>query len=211
VITSELAEIERIQLVPVVVIDDARQAVSLGRALAAGGIGCAEITLRTEAGLAAIEAIAGIPDFIVGAGTVTTADQVDRVADAGARFIVSPGIDEDVLERAAARGIAAIPGIATATEVQRAIRAGVDVVKLFPAGLLGGIDMISALAGPFPELRFLPSGGVGLGNAVEYLAHPAVLAVSGSWMVPRSLISAGDFAGIERLSAETTELVGRRA
>lgn len=193
------------RIVPVVVLDDAGRAPDLAAALAAGGIGCAEITLRTPAGVAAIAAIAAAhPDFMVGAGTVLTVDEVDRVVDAGAAFVVSPGFDDAVVARAQQRGVLALPGVATATEVQRALAAGLDRLKFFPAEAMGGLATIAALAGPFPRVRFLPSGGVTLANSAAYLASPAVFAVSGSWMVPRGTIAAGDFAEIERLSAEAT-------
>ena len=194
------------RFVPVIVLDDARQAVPLAEALLRGGISCAEITLRTDAGPAAIAAASAVADFIVGAGTVLTPDDVDRVVDAGARFVVSPGLAEDVVERAIEHGLEVIPGVATATEVQRALRLGLSRLKLFPAGPLGGIAAVRALAGPFPDVRFLPSGGVTAENAGEYLASPSVFAVSGSWMATRDLIAAGDFAAIERLSRACVEL-----
>jgi 2-dehydro-3-deoxyphosphogluconate aldolase/(4S)-4-hydroxy-2-oxoglutarate aldolase len=188
------------RFVPVIVLDDGQQAAPLADALLRGGIGCAEITLRTDAGLAAIAAASTVPDFIVGAGTVLTADDVDRVVEAGARFVVSPGLAEDVVERSIELGVDVIPGVATATEVQRALRLGLSRLKLFPAGQLGGMAAVRAFAGPFPDVRFLPSGGVTAGNAAEYLASPSVFAVSGSWMATRDLIAEGDFAEIERLS-----------
>lgn len=194
------------RFVPVIVLDDARRAVPLAEALLRGGIGCAEITLRTDAGPAAIAAASAVADFIVGAGTVLTPDDVDRVVDAGARFVVSPGLAEDVVERAIEHGLEVIPGVATATEVQRALRLGLSRLKLFPAGPLGGIAAVRALAGPFPDVRFLPSGGVTAENAGEYLASPSVFAVSGSWMATRDLIAAGDFAAIERLCRACVEL-----
>lgn len=192
-------------IVPVVVIDDARVAVPAAEALLAGGIGCIEVTLRTAAGLAAIEALQST-GIVVGAGTVLTLEDVDRVADAGARFIVTPGFAVDVVSRALERGLDILPGVATATEVQYALRAGLSAVKLFPADRLGGIDMISALAGPFPTTAFVPSGGVSAANLQSYLKHPNVPAVSGSWMIGRALLAAKDFAAIERLSGEATEL-----
>jgi 2-dehydro-3-deoxyphosphogluconate aldolase / (4S)-4-hydroxy-2-oxoglutarate aldolase len=194
------------RFVPVIVIDDARQAVPLAEALLRGGIGCAEITLRTDAGPAAIAAASAVADFIVGAGTVLTPDDVDRVVDAGARFVVSPGLAEDVVERSLELGVEVIPGVATATEVQRALRLGLSRLKLFPAGPLGGLAAVRALAGPFPDVRFLPSGGVSAANAGEYLASPSVFAVSGSWMATRELIAARDFEAIERLSRACVEL-----
>lgn len=199
------------RIVPVVVIDDAGMAADVAGALAAGGIRCAEITLRTDAGLASIAAVAGLPDFTVGAGTVLTPAQVDASVDAGAEFVVSPGFDEAVVHRARQRGVLALPGVATATEVQWALRAGVDTVKFFPADRLGGLAGIAALAAPFPTVRFFPSGGVGVDNVVAYLAHPAVFAVGGSWMVPRAAIADHDLAAITRLSAAATALVAQAA
>lgn len=189
------------RIVPVVVIDDAGAAPDLADALAGGGITCAEITLRTPAGIDAIRAVAGRADFVVGAGTVLTADQVDAAADAGAAFLVSPGLDEAVLARASERGIPIVPGVATATEIQRALAHGIRHLKLFPAGAIGGLGAVRAFAGPFPEVRFLPSGGVSIDNAAGYLDHPSVFAVSGSWMVPSAAIAAGNFDVVRELSA----------
>lgn len=204
---SALDEITRIGVVPVITIDDASRAVDLASALAAGGIDCAEVTLRTPAGLAAIAAIAAaLPTFTIGAGTVITPADVDRVTDAGAQFVVSPGFDEAVVDRARELGALPVPGVATATEVQRALRAGLDHLKLFPAAQLGGRAMVDALAAPFPSLRLLPSGGVTAENAADYAASPAVFAVSGSWMATRAMIAAADWPAITRLSAAFTRL-----
>jgi 2-dehydro-3-deoxyphosphogluconate aldolase/(4S)-4-hydroxy-2-oxoglutarate aldolase len=187
-------------IIPVVVIDDAGAASDLAAAIAAGGIGCVEITLRTPAGLAAIAAMAETGEVVVGAGTVLDTGDVDRVAAAGARFVVTPGFDDDVVARCLELGLAVLPGIATATELQRARRVGLQAVKFFPADRLGGVATISALAAPFAGIGFVPSGGVSPANLAEYLAHPAVPAVSGSWIVSRDLIRAGRFADVERLS-----------
>jgi 2-dehydro-3-deoxyphosphogluconate aldolase/(4S)-4-hydroxy-2-oxoglutarate aldolase len=197
------------RFVPVVVLDDPGRAAPLADALQRGGIRCAEITLRTPAALGAIAALRDLSDFTVGAGTVLTPRDVDRVVDAGARFVVSPGLAEDVVERAQALGVDVFPGVATATEVQRAIRLGLDRLKLFPAGPLGGLAAIRALAGPFPDVRYLPSGGVTPANAGEYLASPHVFAVSGSWMATRELIAAGDFDAVARRSREAVDAVTR--
>lgn len=196
------------RIVPVVVLDDASFAPDLADALAAGGIPCAEITLRTPAALEAIRAIAGRSDFAVGAGTVTTVAQVDAAVDAGATYLVSPGFDDAVAERAAARGVPLVPGIATATEIQRAVAAGLDHLKVFPAAAVGGPAALRAFAGPFPDVRFLPSGGVSAANAGEYLALPSVFAVSGSWMVPAAALSARDDETVRALSAEATAAIG---
>jgi 2-dehydro-3-deoxyphosphogluconate aldolase/(4S)-4-hydroxy-2-oxoglutarate aldolase len=173
-------------------------------ALRAGGIGCMEITLRTAAGLDAISRVAESGGTLVGAGTVLDPTDVDRVADAGARFIVTPGFDREVVDRALERGLDILPGTATATDVQAALRAGLSAVKLFPADRLGGLGLISSLAGPFPDVAFVPSGGVGPANLAEYLAHPNVPAVSGSWMIARDLLASRDANAIERLSREAT-------
>lgn len=202
--------IERTGILPVVVLEDADAGPDLAAALAAGGIGCAEITLRTSAGLGAIERISRAhPEFVVGAGTVLEVDDVDRVADAGAHFVVSPGLDPVIVTRAQARGLEVLPGVATAGEVQHARRLGLRRVKFFPAGQLGGRATIDALAAPFADIRFLPSGGVGQQNLSDYLASPAVFAVSGSWMVPRESLAAGDWGRIERLSADAIAQASR--
>jgi len=204
--SSVLDILTRQRIIPVITIDDAAHASELFAALSAGGINCAEITLRTEAGLPSI-ATKPFRDFIVGAGTVLTLDQVDRCADAGASFVVSPGFDEDVADRARERGMAVVPGIATATELMAAYRSGITSVKFFPADRLGGLETIRSLSGPFPNARFMPSGGVGLHNAGHYLEFEPVFAVSGSWMAPRHTIAAGDFTMIEKLSADAVALI----
>ncbi len=195
------------RIVPVVVIDDASFAPDLADALAAGGIPTAEITLRTPAALDAIRAVAGRSGFAVGAGTVTTVAQVEAAVDAGATYLVSPGFDDAVVERAAELGIPFLPGVATATEIQRAIAAGLDRLKLFPAGAVGGATALKAFAGPFPDVRFLPSGGVSAANAGEYLALGNVFAVSGSWMVPSTALAARDADTVHALSAEASAAV----
>jgi 2-dehydro-3-deoxyphosphogluconate aldolase/(4S)-4-hydroxy-2-oxoglutarate aldolase len=147
--------------------------------------------------------MAADPDMIVGAGTVTDPDQVDAAVAAGARFIVSPGFDARVVRRARQLEVAVYPGIATPTELQAALAEGVDVVKFFPAEPLGGLPMVAALAGPFGGVRFIPTGGIGAARVRDYLAHPAVLAVGGSWMAPAAAIAAGDWARITALTGES--------
>jgi 2-dehydro-3-deoxyphosphogluconate aldolase / (4S)-4-hydroxy-2-oxoglutarate aldolase len=178
-------------VVPVIVLDDAAQAVPLGEALLAGGITIAEITLRTSAGLEAIRLLSGRTDLLVGAGSVLLARQVDEVADAGAQFVVSPGLSSEVLDQAKARGLPALPGVATASDLMAASARGLSEVKIFPAGLLGGPAIIKALSAPFPGLNFMPSGGVSLDNMGDYLSLSCVPAVSGSWMVEPALLRAG--------------------
>ncbi len=196
------------RIVPVLVIDDAGFAVDAAAALAAGGIRCVEITLRTPAALAAITAITDAGTSLVGVGTVVTPDDLKRAADAGARFVITPGVDRGVIDLALERGLDVLPGAATATEVLTVLRSGLRAVKLFPADLLGGVDLIAALAGPFPDVAFVPSGGVSPANLEGYLAHPNVPAVSGSWMAGRQLLESRDVATIERLSREATALAG---
>ena len=196
------------RIVPVIVIEDAGAATELVGALADGGIRCAEITLRTRAALDAIAAVADIPGFTVGAGTVLTIDDLERVVDLGARFIVSPGFDDALVQRANDLGVGILPGAATATEVQHAVARGVEVVKFFPAGQLGGLRTIDALAAPFPGIGFVPSGGVTVDNAAEYLAHPSVPAISGSWMAGRELIAARDFDEIRLRTASAVAAIG---
>jgi 2-dehydro-3-deoxyphosphogluconate aldolase/(4S)-4-hydroxy-2-oxoglutarate aldolase len=202
-----LALILRIRVVPVVVLNDAKDAAPLGAALQAGGLPLAEVTLRTAAALESLRIMSSNPDIVAGAGTVITAAQVDSAVAAGARFIVSPGFSESVVERAREHAVPVIPGIATATELIQAVALGIDLVKFFPAIPLGGIPAIQALSSAFPGVRFVPTGGVSEQNASQFLAVDSVVAVGGSWMVPSRLISAGDFAGIQRLAREATELV----
>lgn len=189
-------------LVPVVVLDRAEDARPLGEALLAGGITAVEITLRTAAGLDAIAVASdALPELTVGAGSVLTTGHVDQVVDAGARFVVSPGLSAPVVARCVERGAPVLPGVATASEVMAAVNLDLTVLKFFPAGLLGGPAAIRAISAPFPGLAFLPSGGVGPDNLADYLALPCVPAVSGSWMVEPTLIGAGDWAEITRRSA----------
>jgi len=203
---ATLEQLGAIRIVPVVTIDDADRAPDVAAALAAGGIGCAEITLRTPRGLEAIRRAASISDIVVGAGTVLTVEQVDLCVDAGAQFLVSPGFDDEVVARAQFHDVAILPGVATATEIQRALRARIDVVKFFPADRLGGLDTIAALSAPFADVRFVPSGGVNPTNAVQYLRHPAIFGISGSWMVTREAIAAGDYDAIAELSRAAASL-----
>nr|WP_216648339.1 bifunctional 4-hydroxy-2-oxoglutarate aldolase/2-dehydro-3-deoxy-phosphogluconate aldolase [Isoptericola chiayiensis] len=195
------------RLVPVVVVDGADQGLGLADALIAGGLPVAEITLRTAGGLDAIRAVAAErPDVVVGAGTVTTAAQVDDVVGAGARYIVSPGLSRAVVERAQEHGVPVLPGVATATDVMTALDLGVETVKLFPASVVGGPAALKALAAPFPGVRFVPTGGVSADNLPDYLALKPVLAVGGSWMVAKGLVDAGDWAEITRRTTEAVDL-----
>jgi len=194
------------RLVPVVVLDDAADADALAAALVAGGLPVAEVTFRTAAAQDSIRAMAARGDILVGAGTVLTPEQVDQAVAAGASYIVSPGLSRAVVERCQDHGVLALPGAVTATEVQAALELGLTTVKFFPAGTSGGAPAIKALAAPFGHVSFVPTGGVGPKNLADYLAIPNVAAVGGSWMCPRNLVTAGDFAGITALTAEAVAL-----
>src|SRR5690625_385261 len=194
------------RLVPVVVIDDADTAPALADALVAGGLPTAEVTFRTSAAPDAIRALADRDDLIVGAGTVLTADQVDTAVKAGAQYVVSPGLSRAVVERCQEHGVLALPGAVTATEVQAALELGLSAVKFFPAATSGGAAAIKALAAPFPNLSFVPTGGISAANLAEYLVVPAIKAVGGSWMVPRDLIQARDTAAISDLVTQAVQL-----
>jgi len=194
------------RLVPVVVIDDASRAQGLGEALAGNRLPSAEVTLRTPAALDAIEVLAQIPGFVVGAGTVVRPDQVEPAVTAGAQYLVSPGYSRSVARECNASGILLIPGVATATELQAALEDGHEVVKFFPAGIAGGAAAIKALSSPFPSVRFVPTGGVEAQNLREYLELPSVLAVGGSWIAPRDLVRDGKFDEIARLAAEAVAM-----
>jgi 2-dehydro-3-deoxyphosphogluconate aldolase/(4S)-4-hydroxy-2-oxoglutarate aldolase len=197
-------------VMPIVTLDEAENALPLADALLSGGIACIEVTLRTPAGIRAIERLAARPELLVGAGTVVNAAQVDLAADAGAAFVVSPGLGLDVVERARERGVALLPGVATPSEVQTAVLNGIDRVKLFPAGALGGLTLIDAIAGPFPQVSFMPSGGVSAANLGAYLAHPAVFSAGCSWIATRADIASGRFDRIRALAAASSPaLVGR--
>jgi 2-dehydro-3-deoxyphosphogluconate aldolase / (4S)-4-hydroxy-2-oxoglutarate aldolase len=194
-------------VVAVVTIDDPAAAAPLGAALAAGGLPCVEVTFRTTAAEQSIAQLAADRGVVVGAGTVLEPSQVDRAVGAGARFIVSPGFDRRVVDRCRVLEVPVVPGLATATEAMAALHAGVGVVKLFPAGPLGGLAMVRAMAAPFPELRFLPTGGIGERDVSGYVAHPAVVAVGGSWVADRALVSERRFDEVERRARAAAELV----
>jgi 2-dehydro-3-deoxyphosphogluconate aldolase/(4S)-4-hydroxy-2-oxoglutarate aldolase len=197
-------------VMPVVTIDDAAHAVPLARALVAGGVRAIEITLRTAAGLEAIRAIAReVPEAVPGAGTVLTAADLRAAADAGARFAVSPGATPSLIAAAAQGPLPFLPGIATASELMQLLEAGFSAAKFFPAAPAGGVAALQALAGPFPQVRFCPTGGVDPESAPRYLALPSVLCVGGSWLAPRDAVAAGDVARIERLAREASALGGR--
>ncbi|MFV0285470.1 MAG: bifunctional 4-hydroxy-2-oxoglutarate aldolase/2-dehydro-3-deoxy-phosphogluconate aldolase [Demequina sp.] len=194
-----------------VVLDSAADAAGLADALVAGGLPVAEVTFRNAAAVESIRVMAKRGDMLVCAGTVLKPEQVDQAADAGASYIVSPGFSREVVSRCAERGVLALPGAVTASEVMAAFDLGVTTVKFFPAETSGGAAAVKALAAPFTGVRFVPTGGIGPGNVQEYLAIPSVHAVGGSWMVPRELIASGDFDRVRRLTADAVSLVGKEA
>ena len=190
-------------IVPVVVLDQTKDALPTARALAEGGIKVMEITLRTEAALASIREVAQkAPDILVGAGTVTSLDQCKAAVEAGARFIVLPGFNRQVVDWCNDQSIAVTPGCVTPTEIMAAMEAGLSVLKFFPASVYGGLAAMKALAGPFPGIRFIPTGGVNGDNMIEFLKAPFVHAVGGSWVCSRKDIAQGNFDEITRLSRE---------
>ncbi|MEU6510710.1 bifunctional 4-hydroxy-2-oxoglutarate aldolase/2-dehydro-3-deoxy-phosphogluconate aldolase [Streptomyces sp. NPDC046942] len=193
------------RVMPVLTVPSAATAGPLADALAAGGARCAEVTLRTPDAEQVLKTMAAHGGLTVGAGTVLTPEQVDRAVAAGARFVVSPGFDEAVVAKCRELGVPVVPGIASATELMRALRAGLDTVKLFPAEPLGGVPMLRALAAPFPQARFVPTGGIDAPRLATYLTHPAVLAVGGSWMATPAHLERGDYEEIRRLTAEAVE------
>ena len=202
--------IESGRLVPVIVIEDPQAAGPLAEALVAGGLRCAEVTFRTAAAEAAMAAMAADQRLLVGAGTVVRPEQVDRAVAAGARFVVSPGVSAAVVRHCQRVGVPVVPGVATATEIQAAGEEGLAVLKFFPAEPLGGLRMLKALAAPFPGVRFVPTGGITAAQLGDYLAHPSVLAVGGSWMVAPALVAAGAWDEITRLTAEAVSVAAGR-
>ncbi|HTC68695.1 MAG TPA: bifunctional 4-hydroxy-2-oxoglutarate aldolase/2-dehydro-3-deoxy-phosphogluconate aldolase [Acidothermaceae bacterium] len=194
------------RLLPIVVLDDASGAVPMGAAVRAGGLSSLEITLRTPAALAAIRALAREGDLVVGAGTVLTTAQAEEAVDAGASFIVAPGVSAKVVTWCRDAGVPVFPGVATATDIQTALELGIDVVKFFPADLAGGVPAIKALAAPFGGVQFVPTGGVSAANLAAYLEQPSVLAVGGSWLAARSAIASQDWSAITAAVAAAVQI-----
>lgn len=194
-------------VVPVVVLEDAEQAVPTAKALLAGGINAMEITFRTAAARDSIARVAAeVPEMIVGAGTVINVNQLHQAVEAGAKFIVSPGSAEDVIAEAIQLNVPITPGVVTPSEIMMGLKLGLKVFKFFPAESFGGLKTIKALCGPFPQIRFIPTGGINQNNAAEYFKNPKIVAVGGSWMVTKDMVAAGDFAGITEKSAAATAL-----
>lgn len=198
-----LTRLAKSAIVPVVVLDDAKDAIATANALLAGGIDVMEITFRTSAAADAIAAVAAqCPDMFVGAGTVITLEQCKQAVGCGAKFVVSPGFDPEVVEWCVGNGIAVMPGCVTPTEIMAAMKLGLKVVKFFPAGIYGGLAAMKALSAPFGGIKFIPTGGVNVQNLGEFLAAPFVHAVGGSWVCPKADIAAGNFNKITNLSVE---------
>ncbi|MGN1004030.1 MAG: bifunctional 4-hydroxy-2-oxoglutarate aldolase/2-dehydro-3-deoxy-phosphogluconate aldolase [Oscillospiraceae bacterium] len=200
-------EIAKLKIVPVVALDEEKNALALADALIAGGLPVAEITFRTAAAEGSIRAIAAErPNMLVGAGTITTVDQAKRAVSAGARFLVTPGFSDEITAYAAEQNVPIFPGVCTPAEIMMTLRYNLPVVKFFPAQQYGGLAAIKALNGPFPALKFMPTGGISAANIKEYLAYPNIVACGGSWMVKKDLINAGKFDEIRRLTAEAVAL-----
>lgn len=201
-----LGELENIGIIPVIKIDNIDNALPLATALYNGGLPCAEITFRTPEAEEAIRVISNkFPQILVGAGTVLTTEQADRAIEAGARFIVTPGLNPQVVRHCQARGVPITPGTANPGDIERALELGLDIVKFFPAEVNGGIKAIKALSAPYSSIRFIPTGGVSPDNFCSYLDLDEVLACGGSWMVPPSLINSGKFDEIETLVRSTVK------
>ncbi|MDO4488303.1 MAG: bifunctional 4-hydroxy-2-oxoglutarate aldolase/2-dehydro-3-deoxy-phosphogluconate aldolase [Eubacteriales bacterium] len=194
-------------VVPVVVLDDAKDAEQLADALIKGGLPCAEVTFRTAAAEESIRIMTTkYPEMLVGAGTVLTIEQVDRAVGAGAKFIVSPGFDPEIVDYCLSKGIPVYPGIVTPSEAAQAVKRGLEVVKFFPAEQFGGVATIKAIAAPYTMLKFMPTGGVSKKNLPDYLGCSKVACCGGSWMVKGDMIKAGEFDKIEEMTREAVEL-----
>ena len=198
---------QKLGVVPVVVLEDTKDAVPLAKALVEGGLSCAEVTFRTEAAEESIRLMTEqFPEMLVGAGTVLTREQVDAAVAAGAKFIVSPGFDPEIVDYCLEKEIPIFPGCVTPSEVAQAVKRGLKVVKFFPAEPAGGVAMIKAMAAPYNQLRFMPTGGIGTQNLKDYLGFDKIICCGGSWMVKADLIQNGEFEKICNLTKEAKEL-----
>ena len=201
-------KIQAIGIIPVVVLDEAKDAAALGNVLCRGGLPAAEVTFRTDAAEESIRIMSReCPELFVGAGTVLNVLQAERAVDAGAKFIVSPGFSEDVVSWCLDRDIPVFPGTATPTEMTKAVEYGLSVVKFFPAEPAGGLKYIKACAAPFTGLKFMPTGGINEKNVRDYLSYDRIIACGGSWMVKKDMIKEGRFEEIEKLVREAAEIV----
>ncbi len=198
-----LKKISDIGIVPVVVLDDAKDAKPLAEALIKGGLPCAEVTFRTDAAEESIRIMAKeFPNMFVGAGTVLTEEQVDRAVNAGAKFIVAPGLNPNIVKYCQKKGVPMVPGVNNPSDIEAALELGLDVVKFFPAEASGGLKMIKAMAAPYTQVKFMPTGGINEKNICEYLAFDKIIACGGSWMVNKDLVKAGEFDKIAELTEE---------
>ncbi len=198
-----LEKISKIGIVPVVVLDDAKDAEPLAQALVKGGLPCAEVTFRTAAAEESIRIMSTkFPEMLVGAGTVLTTEQVDRAVNAGAKFIVSPGLNPKIVKYCIDKGVPVTPGTANPSDVEQAIELGLEVVKFFPAEAAGGLNMIKSMAAPYIQMKFMPTGGISAKNICEYLAFDKIIACGGSWMVKKDLVAAGKYDEIQALTEE---------
>ncbi len=203
-----LDKIKELGIVPVVVLNEEKDAEPLSRALCRGGLPCAEVTFRTAAAKESIRIMTRcFPEMLVGAGTVLTTQQVDEAVEAGAKFIVSPGFNPRVVSYCIEKNIPVTPGCMTPSEIEQALEHGLKVVKFFPAELAGGLSMIKALAAPYVGIKFMPTGGINPENVREYLKYDRILACGGSWMVKGDLVKAGNFDRIEELTKEAVNIV----
>ena len=203
-----MVQIEKTGVIPVVVINDVEDAEPLAQALCEGGLPCAEVTFRTAAAEESIRKMTDIyPDMLIGAGTVLTTEQVDRAVAAGAKFIVSPGFDPEVVDYCILKQTPVFPGCITPSEVAQAVKRGLKVVKFFPAVQFGGVSTIQALTAPYVGLKFMPTGGVNAKNLADYLQCKSIIACGGSWMVKSDLIKAGEFEKIKDMTKEAVSLV----
>ncbi|MEX0611131.1 MAG: bifunctional 4-hydroxy-2-oxoglutarate aldolase/2-dehydro-3-deoxy-phosphogluconate aldolase [Pirellulales bacterium] len=202
-----LERIAELKLIPMVVIDKAEHARAFGDALVSGGLPVAEITFRTPAAESAIRALAQRGDLLVGAGTILTTEQAERAIDAGAQFLVAPGTNPKVVEHVLKRGVLMVPGVITPSEIELAMSLGVTTLKFFPAETMGGVATLKALAGPYPDVRFIPTGGITPDLLPNYLNLRSVVACGGSWLAPRDLLAAGRFDAIARLVEQATKML----
>ena len=201
-------QLKEIRLVPVIVIEDAAHAEGLAEALAGGGLPCAEVTFRTPAAREALRRMtAARPDMLIGAGTVLTAEQARAAREAGAKFVVAPGFNPVVVDYCQENDIAVFPGVCTPTEIEMALGKGLTMLKFFPAEPIGGVAYLKAIAAPYGDVQFIPTGGITTKNVHEYLSFKRVLACGGSWMAPAEWISAGDFRRISEESARAVAAV----
>ena len=201
-------QFRKIGIVPVVVLDDAKDAEPLADALMEGGLPCAEVTFRTAAAADVIKIMTEkYPEMLVGAGTVLTKEQVDRAVEAGARFIVSPGLNPEIVKYCQEKGVPVTPGTQTPSEMEQALALGLDFVKFFPAEPAGGLKMIKAVAAPYVGLSFMPTGGINAGNVKDYLAYDRIVACGGSWMATKAMVNEGKFEEITRLTREAADIV----